>query len=280
MLTEKIKDLTVRILRLATSPIRTLPDFIIIGTQRGGTTSLYNYMLTHPNILPSFKKEVHFFDNNFHRGKRWYKAFFPISFIKKIKKFLQKRDFITGEASPDYIFNPYAAERTNSLLPNVKIIVLLRNPVNRAYSHYYMNVTNGYETLSFEEVIDKAQKICMVDIERLMSSKIKNILFYPRYSYLSRGIYIEQIKKWQEYFPKDQILILESEDFFKNTQAALIEVFDFLNLPRYKIKDNRVYHLQNNPKMNETTRKFLIEYFKPYNKQLYEHFGRKFNWDK
>jgi len=280
MITEKIKDLTVRILRLATSPIRTLPDFIIIGTQRGGTTSLYNYMLSHPNILPSFKKEVHFFDDNFYKGINWYRAFFPINFINQIKKFLQKRDFITGEASPDYIFNPYAAERTYSLFPNVKIIVLLRNPVNRAYSHYYMNIRNGYETLSFEEVIDKAQKICMVDIERFMTSKIKNILFYPRYSYLARGLYIEQIKKWQKYFPKDQILILESEDFYKNAQAALIEVFDFLNLPRYKIKDNRVYHLQNNPKMNETTRKFLIEYFKPYNKQLYEHFGRRFNWDK
>jgi hypothetical protein len=119
MLAEKINDLAVCILRLATSSIRILPDFITVGTQRGGTTSLYNYMLTHPNILHSFEKEVDFLNNNFHKGKRWYQAFFPINFIKQIKKFLQKRDFITGEAAPSNDFNPYKNNYMNILEGNL-----------------------------------------------------------------------------------------------------------------------------------------------------------------
>lgn len=281
MILKKSIDLSTKLVRLISSPLRSLPDFIIIGTQRGGTTSLYNYLIEHPNILPAFKKEVHFFDDNYYRGIRWYKSNFPTKHNLLLKSFIHKQNFIVGEASPDYMFNPFVAERIYSMLPNVKLIILLRNPVDRAYSHYYMNVRNGFEHLSsFEEAIKKAMKVYEKNEQLLLNIKNRFVNFYPKYNYLARGIYINQIKPWFDKFPEGNILIRKSEDFYQNTSKTLKQILNFLDVPEFELMHLRIYHIGNNPKMNFKTREFLINYYKPYNKQLYEYLGIDFEWDK
>lgn len=132
-----------------------LPDFIIIGTQRAGTTSLYEYLVQHPQVLPAENIEVHFFDHHYAKGVDWYKGHFP----SKLEKFVASmRSFgktLAGEASPYYLFYEKAAERMHEILPNVKLIVLLRNPIDRAYSQYSLSQHYRYENLSFEETIGK-----------------------------------------------------------------------------------------------------------------------------
>ena len=134
-----------------THPIRLLPDFLISGAQRGGTTSLYNYLQAHPCFELPTTKELHFFDRKFHRGLAWYRAHFPTYLEKCFAQRIQGRAFLTGEATPNYLFHPLVSRRVAEVLPRVKLIVLLRNPVDRAFSHYHHILDLGYEHLPFAE---------------------------------------------------------------------------------------------------------------------------------
>src|SRR5947209_1159841 len=132
---------------------RALPDFLIIGAQKAGTTSLYRYLAAHPDIVASTRKEVHFFDINFWRGEWWYRSLFPLRRRLQRRPPLRNRPAITGEASPYYLFHPFAPERAAQLLPDAKLIVLLRDPVERAWSHYRHEVANGRETMTFPDAL-------------------------------------------------------------------------------------------------------------------------------
>src|SRR5579863_6754349 len=131
------KNVLQKAVRAASSRIRLLPDFMIIGTQKGGTTSLYNYLIDHPNISSIFKKEPHFFDFNFYKGVSWYRAHFPSLLEKYYSERVHGQKFITGEASPYYLYHPLVPQRIKETMPTAytKFIVLLRNPIDRAYSH-------------------------------------------------------------------------------------------------------------------------------------------------
>jgi hypothetical protein len=138
-----------------TRGMRLLPDFIIIGGQRCGTTSLFNYLTQHPDVFPSCPKEVHYFSIHYHKGVNWYRSHFPLVMQKSYVERGHDRRFVAGEATPYYIAHPHAPQRIAETVPEAKLIVLLRNPVDRAYSHYHYEVKNGLETLSFAEAIDR-----------------------------------------------------------------------------------------------------------------------------
>jgi Sulfotransferase domain len=272
-----------RFYRIATSPIRLMPDFIIIGVARGGTTSLYEYLIDHPNILGASRKEVHFFDTHFRRGMAWYRGQFPYSMQKYYARRIQKRDFITGEASPYYIFHPYAAQRLADALPQAKLIVLLRNPVERAFSHYCWEVGWGDEKLSFEEAVDREEERIRIDEGKLVKDYSFN---HQHFSYLARGIYVEQFQNWFKLFPREQFLILKSEDMYKEPASIFKQTLDFLGVPYSEPKVvKKEFKQYNKPKysppnkMDPALRKRLVEYFEPYNARLYELLGRDFGWD-
>ena len=126
-----------KLFRGITFPIRLLPDFLIIGTQRGGTTSLHRYLDAHPCVGPAANKDLHFFDRRYHKGLAWYQGHFPTFIEKYYAEHLRGRAFVTGEASPSYLFHPFAPKRVAKAMPHVKLIVLLRNPIDRAYSQYH-----------------------------------------------------------------------------------------------------------------------------------------------
>ena len=267
-------------LRWLSAPIRVLPDFLIIGTQKGGTTSLYHYLTRHPRILPVIVKEVRFFNRDYHRGPLWYRAHFPTYVRKWATGGVGTGHALTGEATP-YLFHPHAPKRVHALVPGARLIVLLRNPVDRAYSHYQHHVTRGRESLSFEEAIDAEPSRIEGELEKMMQDECYRSLNYVGYAYLTRGIYVDHFRRWREYFDADQFLILESERFFSDTASVYREVLKFLQLPETGLPQFKKLNIgRYQEKMAEATRARLIEFFRPHNQRLYEYLGRDFDWDR
>ena len=264
-----------------TSHLRGLPDFVIIGAQKCGTTSLYSFVVKHPSIAPASQKEVHYFSVRYKFGEQWYRSNFPTNLSRRhfYKKTGQK--LLSGEASPAYIFYPTVPDRMREILPDIKLIAILRNPVDRAYSQYHHNIRHNNETLSFEKAIELEEERCAGERERLISDSDFVPVHYRRHSYLARGIYADQLKNWFKHYSKKQFLILTTEDLRKNPQQALDQVFDFLGLSPFNVENLTDHNVGNyKEKMNEDTRKFLVEYFRPHNERLYKLLQRGFDWDK
>ncbi|HEY9809286.1 MAG TPA: sulfotransferase [Halomicronema sp.] len=243
------------------------PDFLIIGAQKSGTTSLYNYLIQHPQILPASQKEIHYFDLNYNQGINWYKAQFP----QKISQ-----NIITGESSPYYLFHPCVPQRVHEHFPQIKLIILLREPVARTWSHYHHEVRLKFEKLSFEEAIANETERLKGETEKLLADDNYYSFNHQHYSYLARGIYHQQIKKWQQYFPKNQILILKSEDFYNNPEKILNQTLEFLQLDPHPIKNYSKYNAGEYPEISETTKQYLINYFQPHNQKLSQDLGITF----
>ncbi|MEI8124455.1 MAG: sulfotransferase domain-containing protein [Parachlamydiaceae bacterium] len=247
-----------------------LPSFLIIGAQKSGTTTLYDILRQHPNVV-NRPGEVHFFDVNFYLGVEWYAKQYPKA---------RKMDAIRGDKSPYYLFYPFAAERAFATLPEAKIIILLRNPVDRAYSQYWMNKRKNIEPLSFEEAIEvEAERLAEEMAELEKSEPIDGTGNHRKYSYLSRGLYAEQIQRWLDYFPKEQVMVISSDDLRKDIQKVTKEVLTFLELPTYNHFNWNRGITHSYPPMDPILRETLSDYFRPYNAQLEELLGRKFNWE-
>ena len=255
------------ITRSFTGIFRTFPDFIVIGVQKGGTTSLYNYLIEHPDIYPALHKEIHFFDRNYHRGLNWYRANFPLSITKNIKK-IQNKDFVTGEATPDYLLHDSVSQKIKETIPSTKLIAVLRNPIDRAYSHYNMRVNTGDEKLSFEEAIKK-------EPERINKGGHDHVLF----SYLHRGHYAQHLKNWLNLFSQKQLLVIETSQLEKNFQKTYDDVCSYLGISSFKLNFKKHHVGKYSNKLNPNTRKELSEYFKPHNEKLYKLIGINFDWD-
>jgi hypothetical protein len=259
-----------------TSGLRVLPDFMVIGVGRSGTTSLFNYLDQHPSIVKSAYDEIGFFDDNFHLGMSWYRSMFPTVFTRFLVK-LRTRHFMTYEVTPWYVRRPWTARRIKKLLPSIKLIVVLRNPVDRTYSHYHMAKRNN-EKRDFETVIeDDMTNISKVDTKTKNDSYFLNEV---QNSKLARGFYYEQLERWFDIFPKDQILIIPSERLSAQTRDTVQEVFEFLGLVKYEIKNTKKVNVAEYEKMNLETRERLVEFFRPYNKKLYDLLNCEFDWDK
>jgi sulfotransferase family protein len=229
--------------------------------------------------MPAFRKEVQFFNKKYTKGNNWYRAHFPTSLYITCVKKIQKRNIITGEATPAYIFHPSVPERISETMPSVRIIALLRNPVDRAFSHYNHEVRRGRESLTFEEAIYQEEARLSGEEEKLINNEKYISYNHSHYSYLSRGAYVLQLKRWLRFFPRDQILILKSEDLYIETSATMKRVYEFLSLSNIKLKNHKNYNPGEYKSMETETRKLLNEHFKPYNQSLYELLGTTFWWE-
>ena len=220
--------------RIITSYLRGLPDFVIIGAQKAGTTSLYNFITHHPSIAPAHQKELHYFSIQYNFGELWYRSNFPTNLSRHYKKTKQK--LLSGEASPTYHFYPMVPFRMKDILPDVKLIMILRNPVDRAYSQYHDSVRMNLETLSFEKAIEMEEERCAGERERMIRDPCFVPKHYRCHSYLARGIYAAQLEDWFKYYGREQFLILTTDDFHKNLQQTMDQVFDFLAVSSFPVK--------------------------------------------
>ncbi len=273
-----------KIYRGMSSPWRLLPDFLLIGTQRGGTTALYHYLQTHPCITPATTTDTHFFEKKFNKGLRWYRGHFPTSIERYARQHLRRQALLTGEASSSYLFYPHAPKRVAQIIPHVKLIVLLRNPVDRAYSQYFHAIELGHESLSFAEAIEGEEERTNQERTKILQDEQYYSDTYTHRSYLSRGKYVEQLQPWMSLFPREQFLILKSEEFYADPVTAFKRVAAFLQLPEtepqlrkqaYKQYSHNTYFTTMDPALRER----LIEYFKPHNARLYDFLGVDFGWD-
>jgi len=265
--------------RVLTAGIRLLPDFLIIGAQRCGTTSLQRYLIQHPCVAPSFRKEVHFFDRNLKKGVGWYRAHFPSAPYKYYVTTILGRRFLTGEASAAYLFYPHAPKKVLQTVPRAKLIVLLRNPVDRAYSQYQHEASLKYETLLFEEALEQEPRRLEGEREKMLADEGYDSYSYRHHSYLSRGVYADQLAMWMKLFSREQMLILQSEDFFARPSSVFQKVLQFLDLPPCELREYKPYNAREYSTMNAATRRRLNDYFEPHNRRLRELVGQNFAWN-
>jgi hypothetical protein len=281
--TRKLHRVTVRardLYRVTTCFARALPDFVIIGGQKCGTSALYNYLIKHPDVVPARRKETHFFDTRKHElGHMFYRASFPIR--ANLRRTVEDNGrHITGESTPGYLFFPHVPTRMRAVVPHVKLVVLLRNPVDRAYSHYHHKVRIGEETISFEEAVDREEERLAGEMERALADPRYYSFNLDHYSYLRRGIYVEQLKAWRRFFPEEQFLILRSEDLYEDASAVVERTLRFLGLPPASMEGYARYNAGGyEVDMDPALRRRLVEYFRPHNLRLYEYLGRDFGWD-
>ena len=267
------------LIRSFTSNSRVLPDFSIIGESKCGTTSLYNYMIQHPAIKQALSKEINFFNWSYDRPLNWYRGHFPTKFKKNLIKNVLKKPFLTGEATPLYLFNSVVPKRVFKTIPDVKIIILLRNPIDRAYSHYHdLGVRLGKEKRTFDDAIRSEIKI--LEQKNYVVTDYNGDFSERLYQYVARGIYLPHLRIWMETFPKKQFLILKTEELEENTSKILNDVFEFLSLPSYdKIDFEKKHNVSKYEPMSSSSRKILMEFFKPHNKSLYKFLNRNFEWN-
>jgi hypothetical protein len=265
--------------RALTSQARRKPDFLIVGASKCGTTSLYNYLISHPRIAPARRKEIHYFDTGFERGSAWYLSNFPLgSPLRKSKT--GGAGVLTGEASPYYIFHPHALRRISEAFPNILIMIMLRNPVDRAYSHYQYTVKLGYETLSFEDALAAEDERLEGEVEKMLADEKYYSFSHQHHSYLSRGIYADQLQRLKSLgFENEQLLILKYEDFFSNPAGGMPKLWKFLDLPDYRLSNFKKLNAGNYGKMATATRGHLRQFFESHNRRLSEMLGSEFLWD-
>ena len=239
----------------------TKPSFMVIGVQKSGTTTLFVWLKDHPLIRAHLtKKEIHYFDQNFGRGKTWYESQFP-----KLGK-----NEVAFEASPCYIFYPEVPKLIQGMYNKIKFITIMRNPMDRAFSLYQYNRRKGYEPYSFKKALE-------LEEERL----VKNRRSYDIFGYKKRGMYGEQVERWLKYFPKEQCLFMQSEELWRNVTKNYTKIIEFLGLPVIipnSVKRKKAYN-KGFIKGNLKDRDLLKGYFDESNEKLYSLIGERYDWD-
>jgi len=253
----------------ATSRWRLLPDFLVIGAQKAGTTALYAYLRWHPGITGPSWKEVSFFDRHWWRGEAWYRGQFP----------LRAGGRLVGEASPSYLFHPLAAERARSLVPGARLIALVRNPVDRAYSQYQHEVVLGREPLSFEGALAAEEERTRGEAERLAADPRAFSRAWWDHTYAARGRYAEQLERWLAVYPREQLLVVGTEELGERPAETYASILAFLGAaPHELVAYPRVFDRDYEP-MRPETRAALAEAFTEPNHRLEALLGRPFGWE-
>jgi hypothetical protein len=282
---EPVTELTRRSLvryGVSTSDRRPLPDFLIIGTKRGGTTSLWNYLIEHPlvpRLFPAWNtKASHYFEENWYRDLSWYRSHFPTDRQRHDSNNATEGPCRVGEASPLYMFHPSTPERVHQIIPGVRIIVLLRDPVDRAYSHWKERRTNGVEPLRFSEALAAEPERTAGERARLIEDPFYFSEAYDWYSYRARGRYLEHLEPWLELFDRSQFLFIRSEDLYRTPADVYAATLSFLDLPERQLDSFEVYNDRPSDPMDPTTRRELVDYYHPHNIALSNRLGIDFAW--
>ena len=264
-----LRDDATWLFRRATSALRILPAFVIIGAQKAGTTSLHQYLLRSPYVLRALRKEIHYFDRNYARGEPWYRAHFPT----RPAAALASRPgtvAITGEATPYYLFHPDVPDLMARDLPQARIIVLLRDPVARAYSHYQHERALGHEPLELEDAL-------AAERDRLASAPGGSFA-HQHHSYIARGMYATQLSRWYGHFEQSRVLLLAAEDLFADPEKVTNRVLDFLGLPPVELGGVGAHNARSYTSMGADVRAWLESLYRDENQRLRAEFGFTAPW--
>ena len=264
--------------RRATARARVRPTFLVIGAQKGGTTALYRYLREHPAAFCATPKEVHYFNVEYHRGPGWYLAHFPLATRgAAVRRRLGVRPAV-GEVTPAYLFHPRVPEQVHAFDPELKLVAALRDPVERAYSQYQMQLRGGTETRSFEYALEREEEEWPRELERLLADPAYVSPTGLQRSYVARGRYAEQLERWLRFFPREQLLILTSEDLLGDPAGPMAAVAAFLGIPAWQAETYPLRSVNEYGPMAPEVRDRLARTFEPHNRRLEELLGRRLPW--
>lgn len=270
---------------MATAGWRPMPDFLLVGTKRGGTTSLWNNLTAHPSILPMFpavrgRKSTDFFFAGSDHTERWYRSHFHTGAYRTRVARRVGGHVATGEASPLYMWDPRIPPRIKALVPAVKVLVVLRDPVDRAYSHYLERVGQDEERLDFRDALAAEESRLAGEAEKMAADPRYHSVVRDWHSYRSRGIYAPQIRLLQELFAAEQLLILPSEGMYADEQSAFDRVCDFLGVRRHRFRTFQHHNKTAGRPMPRDVRDELVDFYRPHNEQLYTLVGEDYGWSR
>lgn len=230
-----------------TAPLRCDPDYLIIGTKRGGSTSMARWLLEHPSVMALFprresRKGTYYFDVNYAKGHSWYRSHFPTRLERSRRSHRRGTPQLVGEAAPYYLHHPHAPVRARATAPHAKVIALLRNPVDRAYGHWGERTRNGVEWLPFEEAVAAEEARLDGEEERMLADPSYHSFAHQHFSYVDQGRYERGLRRWMSHWPPGQLLVLRSEDMYADPAAVYAEVLDFLGLSPYEPEAFRAWN--------------------------------------
>ncbi len=267
----------------ATSWGRPQPDYLVVGAKKAGTTSVANWLVRHPQVMPLFPrmqrhKSPHYFDINYYRGPAWYGSHFPSRLARSVhtRRFGQA---VTGETSPYYLFHPAVPERIREQCPDARLVAILREPVGRAYSNYWDRVATGNETLpSFEEALDAEEARLADATDEWLRVPGHYHFSHDHHSYLARGRYAEQLARYFEVFPREQLLVLPLQSLHRDPTGSFRRIEEHLGLDHHDVDLSSSNARENMPPINPETRERLREYYRPHNERLAQLIGEDLGW--
>jgi len=253
---------------------RVLPNFFVIGTQRGGSTSMFIYLLAHELVHgPRRAKGVHYFDTNFDESLDWYQGNFPLQSTIDAQRELHGVTPAVGEGAPYYLFHPTIPQRIHTVTPNARMIAVLREPLARAISHHNHEVQRGFETLSLIEALEAEDGRLEGEEQRIIDDP--NYVSQPHifHAYLSRGQYATQLRRYFDTFGRDQVLVIDSAKLQSEPEATVRQTTDFLGLPPIVGGDYPQYNKRNHDPVDESIRARFGSRFDESNEELRELLG-------
>ncbi len=258
---------------------RVLPDFLVVGSTKCGTTSLHGWLTAHPYVAET-KKEIHFFNQNYYRGTDWYRCYFPRAEEGERFRAEHGRDRLVGEATASYLAHYWTPSRMARLLPEARLIVCLRNPVERAYSQYHYFRRRGTEPLErFSDAVASEEARLKGEEAREINDPHFHSWRVYRWGYTRTSRYAEHLERWLKVFPREQILFLNFDtEFAVDPRGTLARVHDYLGLPPRDTGPLPTLNAGEYEPMDGPTRERLTEYFRPHNRRLYEMTGIDFGW--
>lgn len=262
-----------------TARIRMTPQFLICGAQRCGTTSMYQSLRQHPAVLrPVLRKGVHYFDVAYPNGIAWYRSHFPLLATARRRARQIGQPVQTFESSPYYLFHPLAAARIAADLPEVKILVLLRDPVERAYSAYTHEYARGYETEPFERALELEPSRLAGEEERLLADPAYRSHSHQHHGYVARGRFIDQIERMVGAVGAERVHVVDAEDFFTNPIPVWEEVTGFLGLSASPVPEFKQHNARPRSALGDALRRRLEQEFEDSDARLAQWWGRTPSW--
>jgi Sulfotransferase domain len=265
--------------RRATVPVRLRPTFLVVGAQKSGTTSLHRYLCEHPLVLCATAKEMHYFSLKYPLGEQWYLSHFPLATSKAMVRLRHGATPAVGEATPAYLFDARAPARVHAFDPRMKLVAVLRDPVDRAYAHYWMEVETRDEEHSFEEALAWEREVLAAELERWFTdeSYVSALPLFGR-AYVARGRYAEQLERWLALFPREQLLVFTTEELLSDPAETMAGLARFLGIPERSATTYPLENVRNYRPMSPATREHLALTFEPHNRRLEELLDRELPW--
>ncbi|MDQ1294704.1 MAG: hypothetical protein QG608_2589 [Actinomycetota bacterium] len=262
-----------------TSPLRAEPDFIVLGAKRAGTTTLYHAVVAHPRatvLFPRWQrtKSPHYFDLKHTRPHAWYRSFFPL------RRPVGPPRPLAGDAAPYLLYHPVSPRWVAEEAPRAKLLVMLRDPIERAWSHHWDRVRNGMEDLSFEDAVAAEPERLAGQEAALLADPTTPCPAHEHFSYVDRGRYAVQLRRWFAQVPAERMLIMRSEDFYVDPQRVFDSVTDFLGLSRFAPERFGRHHAHaDRPAVPAPVRERLAPMFTDGNRDLADLLGTPVWWD-